>query len=192
VAVGNKISDNKAGCCTTFAVALFAKLAPLAITKSVAARSRAAIVALASSLWTSLLLVAFASLRRSPLRRGPRIEIVSVGAGNTGTHVFLVVGRNAGDPGTKPSKLGKGGSFPECAKWGADAVVLDPWLMSLGHDGVNEKATEGPRTAKCDSGKCDGKTNPECGKGDTVCYTHGESLGFDGKTVLLFEKAKVV
>jgi len=155
VAAGNKIWDNKAGCCTTFAVALFAKLAPTAGTK------------------------------------GPRIEIVSVGAGSSGTHVFLVVGRSAGGDGVKPNRFGKGGSFPKCANWGDDAVVLDPWLMSLGHDGVNETPTAGPRVALCSGGTCDGKQNPLCGKDETHCFTHGESLGFDGNTVLLFEKARV-
>jgi len=154
VSAGDKIYANKAGCCSTFAVAMFAKMAPTSSTK------------------------------------GPRIEIIGVGSGHTGTHVFLVVGRSAGAAGQKPNRFGRGGSFPASSQWGADAVVVDPWLMSLGHDGINEDPVSGPRTALCSSGTCDGSKAPTCLTGETVCYTHGETLGFDGG-VLLFEKAKV-
>jgi len=167
VEAGEKIFANKNGCCTTFAVAMFAKLAPTSAT------------------------------------RGARVEIVSVGSGSSGTHVFLVVGRNAGVAGTVPNAFNKGGSFPACATWGADTVVIDPWLMSLGHDGINLDPLTGPRTAKCNSGQCTGMCENAHGGGvggvskwhagtpTDWCFTHGESLGFD-PSILLFEKAKVV
>lgn len=108
--VGQRVIENKVGCCSTFAAAMASIIAPDATAK------------------------------------GPKVEVVCVGSGPSGTHCFCVVGRAEGTIG-------------DYSTWGAAATVIDPWLMSLGHIGINLSPKDGPRADK------------------------GESLGYTGATV---------
>lgn len=136
----------------------------------------------------TLALAMFAKLAPTEDTVGPRIELICVGSGTSGTHCFLVVGRDAGAAGVRPNMFNKGGSFPTADSWGTAAVVIDPWLMALGHDGINLSPKDGPRVLPCNSNLC--KTQYPCANGEQTCFSHGESLGFNGGKLFL-EKALV-
>jgi hypothetical protein len=62
--------------------------------------------------------------QRDTTQQHPKVEIVARHEGADSTHCYVIVGREEGSELSDPSS------------WGENALVVDPWLGSLGHDNV--------------------------------------------------------
>jgi len=117
VKLGNKIYDTHGGCCTTLALAMFAKLAPTADTKG----PRIEIISVGQD------------------RSNTHVFLVA-GRDHTADDEAVLPKR------LPPRNGAKNGNYPDHENWGDNAVVIDAWLMSLGWNGISlEPAKDGSK-----------------------------------------------